>query len=171
LGRELGFHVATVDPIIVNGSRVSSSRIRQLLEQGAVEEAAALLGRYHFVSGKVVSGHRRGRGLGFPTANIASRTEVVPANGIYATVLEVKGQRLPSATSVGTNPTFGAAPRTVETFIMDFDNDIYGEQVRLSFVKRIRDEKKFDSIAALTDQMDRDVAAARSILDQALAKR
>jgi riboflavin kinase/FMN adenylyltransferase len=165
LGQDMGFRVSTIDPIIVNGSRVSSSRIRRLVEEGRVDEATLLLGRFHFVSGRVVRGHRRGRDLGFPTANIASRNEVVPANGIYATLVEVAGERFRSATSVGTNPTFGAAPRTIESFIIDFNREIYGEPVRLSFVQRIRDEKKFDSVAELTEQMHGDVAAAKSILD------
>lgn len=165
-GRELGFEVGTVDPVLIGGERVSSSRIRELIDAGRVDEAAPLLGRYHFVSGKVVAGARRGRQLGFPTANIESRTEVLPADGIYATFIEVAGQRWPSASSIGHNPTFGAGPRTVETFIFDFDRDIYNQEVKLCFVKRLRGEENFPSVEALIGQIERDVSAAKAILTQ-----
>jgi riboflavin kinase / FMN adenylyltransferase len=165
-GDAFGFKVGTVEPILVDGVRVSSSRIRELVETGRVDEAEPLLGRYHFISGKVVRGHRRGRGLGFPTANIASRNEVLPCNGIYATVLEFQERRLLSVSSIGNNPTFGAGPRTIESFIFDFDRDMYGEAVKLSFVKRIRAEEKFDSVNELVAQMHRDVTAAQSIFKE-----
>lgn len=163
-GRELGFAVGTVEPVLIGGERVSSSRIRQLIDDGRIDEVQPLLGRYHFVSGKVVSGQRRGRDIGFPTANIESRTEVLPADGIYATFIEVDGQRWPSASSIGRNPTFGAGPRTVESFIFEFNRDIYGKDVKLSFVKLLRGEEKFSSVAALVSQIERDVAAAKAVL-------
>jgi riboflavin kinase / FMN adenylyltransferase len=162
-GRELNFDVAVVNPILVKGERVSSSRIRELVGDGRVDEVEPLLGRYHFVSGRVVTGHRRGRDLGFPTANIAARTEVLPADGIYATLFHLGARPLLSVSSIGLNPTFGAGPRTVESFIMDFDEDIYGESVRLSFIKRIRDELKFYSAAQLVAQIRQDVRRAESV--------
>jgi riboflavin kinase / FMN adenylyltransferase len=165
-GTRYDFEVGTVEPIVVDQERVSSSRIRQLVEEGRVEEATPLLGRYHFVSGKVVSGHRRGRELGFPTANIASRNEVLPQDGIYATLLQIGEESLSSVSSVGVNPTFGPAARTIERFVLNFDRSIYGESVRLSFVKRIREEKKFDSVEQLISQMRGDVTAAQSIFNQ-----
>jgi riboflavin kinase/FMN adenylyltransferase len=165
-GTRYDFEVGTVEPIVVDQERVSSSRIRQLVEEGRVEEATPLMGRYHFVSGKVVSGHRRGRELGFPTANIASRNEVLPQDGIYATLLQIGAESLSSVSSVGVNPTFGPAARTIESFILNFDRSIYGESVRLSFVKRIREEKKFDSVEQLISQMRGDVTAAQSIFNQ-----
>jgi riboflavin kinase/FMN adenylyltransferase len=165
-GTHYDFEVGTVEPIVVDQERVSSSRIRQLVEEGRVEEATPLMGRYHFVSGKVVSGHRRGRELGFPTANIASRNEVLPQDGIYATLLQIGAESLSSVSSVGVNPTFGPAARTIESFILNFDRSIYGESVRLSFVKRIREEKKFDSVEQLISQMRGDVTAAQSIFNQ-----
>jgi riboflavin kinase/FMN adenylyltransferase len=122
-----------------------------------------LLGRYHFLSGKVVGGNRRGRELGFPTANILTRTEVVPANGIYATLTEWNGKRHLSVSSIGTNPTFGEGPRTVETFIFDFDREIYGESLKLLFVKRIRDERRFASVKDLVAQMHDDANQAQAI--------
>jgi len=164
-GREWGFEVGIVEPVMIAGERVSSSRIRQLIDTGCVDQVHSMLGRYFHVSGKVVRGQRRGRDLGFPTANIESRTEVLPLDGIYATMIEVQGQSWSSATSIGLNPTFGEGPRTVEAFIFDFDRDIYDQDVKLSFVKRIRGEQKFSSVEALIAQMHQDVAAAKEILN------
>lgn len=162
-GGSLGFEVAVVEPILVQGDRVSSSRIRELLGAGRVDDVKAMLGRYHFVSGRVVEGHRRGKELGFPTANIAARTEVLPADGIYATLFHLGTRVLLSVSSVGLNPTFGAGPRTVESFILDFDESIYGEAVRLSFIQRLRDEIKFSSVTELVQQIRADVQGAEGI--------
>lgn len=162
-GRELGFGVATVDAIVVDGARISSSRIRQLVMDGRVELVKPMLGRYHFVSGRVVVGHRRGRDLGFPTANISTRTEVLPADGIYATLFHLGERRLLSVSSVGVNPTFGDGPRTVESYLLNFTDDIYGEAVQLSFVRRIRSEMKFASIDELIAQIRQDVGSAEAI--------
>jgi riboflavin kinase/FMN adenylyltransferase len=164
-GKELAFEVGVVEPVLVNGIRVSSSRIRQLLAEGRVEEVKPMLGRYHFVSGRVVRGHRRGREFGFPTANISSRTEVLPLDGIYATLFQVRGQQLLSVSNIGINPTFGDGPRTVESYILDFNGDLYGESVKLFFVKRLRDEKRFASVEPLIEQMRIDVTHARAVFD------
>ena len=161
-----GFEVGVLDPILLNGIRISSSRIRQLVEEGRVDEVRPMLGRYHFVSGRIVRGHRRGQKLGFPTANIATETEVVPLNGIYATLIQVKNKQRLSVSSVGVNPTFGDGPRTVESFILDFDGDIYGERVKLAFVQRIRDEKKFVLVKDLIGQMDEDVKRAKALFKE-----
>ncbi|HEX4991440.1 MAG TPA: bifunctional riboflavin kinase/FMN adenylyltransferase, partial [Candidatus Binatia bacterium] len=99
-----GFEVGVLDPILLDGIRISSSRIRQLVEEGRVDEVRPMLGRYHFVSGRIVRGHRRGQKLGFPTANIATETEVVPLNGIYATLIQVKNKQWLSVSSIGVNP-------------------------------------------------------------------
>jgi riboflavin kinase/FMN adenylyltransferase len=165
-GNELGFGVGIVEPILVQGKRISSSRIRQLIEQGRVVEVQPMLGRYHFISGRVVSGHRRGRNMGFPTANLASATELLPGDGIYATTLELQNHCWLSVSSVGRNPTFGEASRTIEAFILDFAGDIYGEAAKLSFVQRIREERMFAQIEDLVTQMHEDVQAARAIFDQ-----
>jgi riboflavin kinase/FMN adenylyltransferase len=162
----IGFDVGIVEPVMVKGIRVSSSRIRQLLAEGRVEEVEPMLGRYHFVSGRVVRGHHRGRELGFPTANISPRTEVLPPDGIYATLFQFGDKKFLSVSNIGVNPTFGEGPRTVETFILDFNDDVYGRSVRLSFVKRIREEKKFASVDQLIEQMKIDVACARAIFNQ-----
>jgi len=163
-GRQFGFDVGMVEPVMVRGERVSSSRIRELISAGTVAAVKPMLARYYFVSGKVISGHRRGRELGFPTANIASRAEIVPRDGIYATLFQLDENILPSVTSIGLNPTFGAGSRTIESYILDFDRDIYGESVKLSFVARLRDEKKFASVESLVEQIRLDVVAAESAL-------
>jgi riboflavin kinase/FMN adenylyltransferase len=160
---EVGFQVGVVEPILSNGVRISSSRIRELVEAGCVDEVQPMLGRYHFVSGRVVTGAGRGRKLGFPTANILSQTEVVPSNGIYATLIKVKNRRWLSVSSIGVNPTFGDGPRTLESFIFDLETNLYGESVKLSFVKRIRDEQKFVTVEDLIAQMHGDVEQAKAI--------
>jgi riboflavin kinase/FMN adenylyltransferase len=164
-GDEQGFDVGIVEPILVQGIRISSSRIRQLIESGRVDEVEPMLGRYHFISGHVVDGHRRGRELGFPTANLASTTEVVPGDGIYATLIELKARRWLSVTSVGRNPTFGEGARTIETFILDFAQNVYGESVALSFVQKIREERKFHRIGDLVSQMHQDIKAATAVFN------
>jgi riboflavin kinase/FMN adenylyltransferase len=166
LAPSAGFEVGVLDPILLDGVRISSSRIRQLVDEGRVDEVRPMLGRYHFVSGHIVTGHRRGQELGFPTANIASQTEVVPLNGIYATLIQFKNKQWLSVSSVGVNPTFGAGPRTVESFILDYAGDIYGELVKLSFVKRIRDEKKFGMVKDLIAQMHEDVKCAKDVFNE-----
>jgi riboflavin kinase/FMN adenylyltransferase len=163
LAPRAGFEVSVLDPIVLEGVRISSSRIRHLLEEGHVDKVRPMLGRFHFVSGCVVTGHHRGHELGFPTANIATQTEVIPRNGIYATLIQFKNQQWQSVSSIGVNPTFGDGPRTVESFILDFEGDIYDEWVKLSFVQRIRDEKKFGMIQDLISRMHEDVKQAQAV--------
>jgi riboflavin kinase/FMN adenylyltransferase len=124
-----------------------------------------MLGRYHFISGSIVNGHHRGRELGFPTANLAAATELIPADGIYATNVELQNHRWLSVSSVGHNPTFGEGLRAIETYVLDFAQDIYGEMVKLSFVQRIREERKFAQIEHLVTQMHEDVRAARAVFE------
>ncbi len=165
-GAEGGLKVGIVEPIQLEGARISSSRIRKLIEQGDVHEVHRFLGRYHFVSGRVAPGHQRGRNLGFPTANIVTRIEVLPLDGIYATFLQVDGRLWPSVTNLGFNPTFGEGPRTIESYIFDFQEDLYGQPVSLFFIKRIREEKKFPSPDLLVKQMKKDVLSAQEILSR-----
>jgi riboflavin kinase / FMN adenylyltransferase len=164
-GREQKFEVGIVEPIMIDGARVSSSRIRDMIDDGRVAQVRPMLGRYHFISGEVVIGQRRGRELGFPTANLAARTDLLPKDGIYATLFEVDGSRLLSVTSIGLNPTFGEGPRTVESFIFDFTRDIYGRSVKLSFIDKIREECKFAEIDALIARIREDIKAARAIFE------
>lgn len=167
LGGELGFTATVVGPVRVGALEVSSTRIRRLIAAGDLRAAAALLGRNHFLSGVVVPGDGRGRRLGFPTANLQSATECVPPHGIYATRVVLPEAANPSATSIGVRPTFGRSEPTIETYIFDFDHDLYGTKVRVEFVERIRDELRFESVEALKAQMALDVRRAREILARA----
>lgn len=168
MGGEHGFTVLGLNLVAEGDDAVSSTRIRRLLGEGRVEEAARLLDRPHEVRGQVVAGDRRGREMGFPTANIGVPAEIlVPADGIYAAwYVRPDGSALPAAVSVGRRPTFYAdAPVSlVEAHLLDFDGDLYGELARLRFVARLRGEEKYDSMAALVDQIHRDVDATRTAL-------
>ncbi len=165
-GVEGGFEVGIVGPVHLGGVRISSSRIRDLIKRGDVHEVQGFLGRYHFASGRVIPGYQRGRQLGFPTANIVTRTEMLPSDGIYATFLEADQRLWSSVTNIGVNPTFGGGPRTIESYIFDFSGDLYGRSVKLFFVKRIREEKKFPTPEDLVGQMKKDVLGAQEILNQ-----
>jgi riboflavin kinase/FMN adenylyltransferase len=165
LGRELGYDVHVVDPLIVDGQAVSSSRIRRLLLEGHVEEAARLLGRYPSLSGEVVEGARRGHLLGFPTANLEVRRErAVPADGVYAVFALLGRERYPAVANVGVRPTFDNGQRTVETYILDFDRDIYGCDLVVEFVARLRNERRFESVDDLVGQIRADSEMARRLL-------
>jgi len=165
-GAECGFEVGIVAPVQLGEVRISSSRIRDLIKRGDVHEVQRFLGRYHFASGRVIPGYQRGRQLGFPTANIVTRTEMLPLDGIYATFLEVDQRLWPGVTNIGVNPTFGGGPRTIESYIFDFSGDLYGRSVKLFFVKRIREERKFPTPEDLVGQMKKDVLGAQEILSQ-----
>ena len=162
-GSEAGFEVKIMEPVGGAGDRISSSRLRDQIGKGEVDTVSKFLGRYHFITGRVVPGHQRGKGLGFPTANIASKTEVLPSDGIYATYCRLEDRRWPGVTNIGHNPTFGDGDRTVESFLLDYKGDLYGQTVQISFVKRIREEKKFSSVDLLVEQIQRDVLTAREI--------
>lgn len=147
------------------GSPVSSSRIRKLLAGGEVEAAAALLGRPWSLSGVVVRGQARGRTLGFPTANVAQREELQPASGVYAVRVRLpEGQELPGVANLGTRPTVGGVDRSAEVHLFDFSGDLYGQELEVSLVARLREERRFASLDALTAQIARDAAAARARL-------
>jgi SHS2 domain-containing protein len=159
--------VEAVQPQVTlgDGAVISSSRIRSLLQEGRVDQAALMLGRYPSLSGEVVAGARRGRKLGFPTANLEVRPErAVPANGVYAAFALLGSRRLPAVANVGVRPSFDNGQRTVETHILDFDQDIYGCDLVVEFVARLRDEVRFESMAGLIAQIERDSQQARQIL-------
>ena len=165
LGTRLGFAVTVVEPIEMGGRRVSSTRIRQALRQGDLSTAETLLGRPYSVTGTIVKGEQRGRALGFPTINISPPSDkLLPHDGIYATWVTIGNQRFRAATSLGTRPTFGGGPRKLESFILDFDGDVYGQEATVSFVERIRDEMAFESVDALKAQIARDVEHTRRAL-------
>ena len=173
LGESDGFSVAGIDLVSndgepTDGVKVSSTQIRQLLRDGVVQAAAVLLGRQHEVRGPVVHGDARGRTLGFPTANVAVPPEIcLPADGIYAGWFErADGTVLPAALNLGRRPTFYEAQpySLLEAFVIDWSGDLYDEEVKVRFVKRLRPEMKFDGIDSLVAQMNHDVAEARVIL-------
>ncbi len=167
LGRELGYELTIVEPVGDAGGRqvVSSSRIRELLAEGRVDEAALHLGRYFSLSGEVVAGARRGHKLGFPTANLEVRPErAVPADGVYAVFALLGSERYLAVANVGVRPSFDNGHRTIETHILDFDQDIYGCDLVVEFVARLRDERRFEQIDDLIAQIERDSEAARRIL-------
>ena len=164
-GEEKGFTVETLDePVSWGGELVSSRRIRQALAEGDMAAVNGCLGRYNCVRGPVVKGDQRGRTIGFPTANLAVWDELLlPANGVYATYAWVGGERYRAATNVGTRPTVDGLKLTVEANILDFDADIYGEEVRLEFAQRIRPEMKFSGLDELKAQIAADVEAIRGV--------
>ena len=165
MGAELGFSVSVVDLLSDGGDAVHSTSIRKALVDGNVKDMAKKLGRNFSISGTVVTGDKRGRTLGFPTANIEVGPDmVVPGNGIYATLAFVDGERHMAATSIGTRPTFDGKGRTIEAFLLEFDSNLYNRKLRLEFVQRLRDELKFDSVEALLEQMELDVEQTRRLL-------
>jgi len=168
-GDRLGFSVHTVADVVHDeGERISSTRIRRLLDEGNAGRAAQLLGRYHQLRSTVVQGHQRGRELGYPTANLANPPEgFVPRDGVYATWVDVDGVPYQAATSIGVNPTFGDVhERMVESHLFDFEGILYGSQVTVHFVDYIRPMNAFSDAASLSEQMGIDADAIRSILSQ-----
>jgi riboflavin kinase/FMN adenylyltransferase len=162
LGGELSFSVVAVPPVTVEGETVSSSAIRTAIEEGNVTTARAFLGRPFALTGEVVRGEGRGRLLDFPTANVAVDNETLPRRGVYVTETTAFGSRFPSITNVGIRPTFGGVALSVETHLIDVDEDLYGERIEVRFLARLRDEVKFPGPAELADQLARDQAAATS---------
>ncbi len=165
LGGEYGLVVDVVAPVAMGNAVVSSTRIRNLLVAGDVRGAAELLGRLYSVSGPIVHGDRRGRELGYPTINVATPPgRLLPRDGIYATWVTIEGARRAAATSLGVRPTFGHGERALESFILDFSGDVYGQEAETTFVERIRDELRFDTADELVARIKEDVEATRQAL-------
>ena len=163
VSKELGFFADEVPEVRFRNQRVSSSRIRELLVAGNVNLARRLLGRPYGVEGRVERGAERGSTLGFPTANLHPRNRVIPRNGVYVTGALIDGQWRRSVTNIGVRPTFGADTEpSVETFVINWAGDLYGDVVRVRFLHRLRDERKFDSIDDLKKQIELDVDRAQS---------
>jgi riboflavin kinase/FMN adenylyltransferase len=159
--------VEVVTPFTLDGAELHSSAIRRLLGEGDVPSANQLLGRPFVLRGTVEHGAEVGRGLGFPTANLAVQlNKLVPAQGIYAVRVKSPFGRHLGALNIGYRPTFGGDRLTIEVFLLDFDGDLYGSQLEVAFVARIRDEKKFDSAAELAEAIARDVAETRRLLER-----
>lgn len=168
----LGFRADEVPEVRVRGRRASSSRIRELLQDGEVNLARRMLGRPYGVEGRVVRGDGRGAQIGFPTANLHPQNRVIPRGGVYVTATLIDSKWRRSVTNIGTRPTFDTAAETsVETFIMNWSGDLYGDVVRVRFLHRLRDEKRFDSVDELRAQIKSDVALAETFFDRAGVRR
>jgi riboflavin kinase / FMN adenylyltransferase len=169
---DLGFVADEVLEVRLRGHRVSSSRIRKCLQHGHVNLARRMLGRPYGVEGRVVHGDERGATLGFPTANLHPQNRVIPQNGVYVTATLIEGLWRRSVTNVGTRPTFGGENETsVETFIMNWVGDLYGDVVRVRFLHRLRNEKKFGGIDKLREQIQRDVETAEKYFERISSRR
>ncbi len=168
-GERFNFEVEAMGPLKIGHTVVSSSKIRELIKGGIVDEAAKLLGRNYPVMGRVVSGSKRGQTLGFPTANLDISEELYPKPGVYAVEIERNHQVLRGVANVGYNPTFSQAPNSkpgekafsVEVHILDFNQDIYGEELQVNFKRRIRDEIRFESASQLVAQIEKDIQWAK----------
>lgn len=169
LGMRYGFKAEKIDPVRYKEFVVSSTRIRRLVSEGRMDEAAALLGHHYFIDGDVTRGDGRGRAIGFPTANLSTSNELLPPNGVYATAARIAGdERLrASITNVGVRPTFGGNGSPVaETHVFDLSQDLYGTTLRLFFVKRLRDERAFADVDALREQIEADCRHARRLFER-----
>ena len=166
MGRELGFSAGAIEPVLLQGERVSSTRIREALRSGDFTDASRLLGRAYSIGGRVVRGKQLGRTLGFPTANL--RFPKAPAlSGIYATwVHGVGASPHASVSSFGTRPTVDGVEPLLEAHLFDFDGDLYGRHIEVEFVAKLRDEIKFPDLSSLTEQMQRDAETARRLLSE-----
>jgi riboflavin kinase/FMN adenylyltransferase len=166
IGAELGFAVDVVPPVSAGEEPVSSTRIRRAVAAGELEKASSALGRPYSLRGLVVKGDGRGRTLGFPTANLAltGNGKLIPPPGIYVVRGALRSGMYGGALHLGPRPTFRGSPPTIELHLIDFDGDIYGEEVRVDFIRRIRDVQPFQTVEALVRQMSEDVAEARRIL-------
>ena len=167
LGKDLGFELEVLEPIGMGDLVYSSTGIREMIGEGRVREVVSLLGRHFSVKGIVVHGHHRGKGIGFPTANLETGNELIPKNGVYAVKVELDGKVFDGACNIGFNPTFGDSGTSIEVFIVDYKGEIYGRVLRLYFIERIRDERKFQDTADLKDEIGHDVTRCREILKYA----
>ena len=164
-GHTAGFEVVETPIVELHGTEVRSSAIRAAIGTGAVELAARMLGRPFEIEGLVVEGDQRGRTIGYPTANITMPPGLVrPAGGVYAIRCEIDGVTMDGVSNVGTRPTFGGGPETIEVHILDTPIDLYGKTVLVEFIDRIRNEQRFTSVGALVSQIEADIDVARSIL-------
>jgi riboflavin kinase/FMN adenylyltransferase len=166
LGKDLGFELDVLEPIGMGDMVYSSTGIREMIGEGRVGEAVSLLGRHYSLKGTVVHGHHRGVELGFPTANLKTGNELIPKNGVYAVKVDFDGKVFDGACNIGFNPTFGDNGTSIEVFIFDFKGEIYGRELSIYFIERIRDERKFQDAAALQDAIGHDVTRCRVILER-----
>ena len=165
LGQRYGFRAEKIDPVRYKEFVVSSTRIRRLLDEGRVDEAGVLLGHAYTIGGTIVEGKRRGRELGFPTANLDTVNELIPPHGVYATTLTLAGVVHAAVTNIGMNPTFGDGSKTtIETYVLQYQGgELYGREVQLGFVLRLRDERRFPDVDALRAQIEADARRAERL--------
>lgn len=171
LGQEMNFSVTVIPPLRINSAVVSSTAVREALATGDMPRVASLIGRPFSLEGKVISGAGQGSKLGFPTANLAvDSAQALPADGIYATWVYVDGQPYQSMTNIGRRPTFGDNERTVETYILNYAGNLYGRELRIDIVERLRAEQRFDTLEELKKQIAEDIVRGRAILDSRAGK-
>ena len=166
-GERYGFSVEELQPISDGSTVYSSTAVRRMVSAGDVAEAALLLGRHFSITGNVVHGHERGRGLGFPTANVETEKDLIPSVGVYAVKVCLGDRLLDGACNVGPNPTFGNHRLSIEVFLLDFEGDLYGRELTLFFIERLRGEKRFTGLDELKTAIAADVARCREILKEA----
>lgn len=166
LGQRYGFRADKIDPVRYKEFVVSSTRARRLVAEGRMDEAGGLLGHPYYIDATVVAGRGKGRDLGFPTANLRTDNELVPPDGVYATTLAIDGVVHAGLTNIGVRPTFGESDRTIETHLLKFSGDLYGKEVRLAFVQRLRDERRFEDVDALRTQIEADRRRAERLFAQ-----
>lgn len=164
MGEEFGFKIHVVDPIKLNGHLVSSSYVRELIEDGKVKIAGSFLGRSYSIRGPVVHGHHTGKAIGFPTANLNTAKGQIPGTGVYAARVLHREKQYQGVVNVGFNPTFNRDRLSVEVHIFDFQDKIYGQEIEVIFVDRIRSEKTFQSAGQLVEQIKKDIQTAKEIL-------
>ncbi len=163
LGARFGFRVVIVEPVVAGGEKISSSRVRDALGRGEMEQVASLLLRPYSLMGRVVHGDKRGRTIGFPTANLVPQRKQLPPRGVYATNLIVDGKSLPAVTNIGVRPTFGESTVVVETHVLAGEHELYSKLVTVEFLSRLRDERTFAGKAELTTQIAKDCEAAAAV--------
>jgi riboflavin kinase / FMN adenylyltransferase len=166
LGQRYGFRADKIDPVRYKDFVVSSTRVRRLVSEGRMDEAGALLGHGYYIDGTIVEGRHRGREIGFPTANLVTDNELLPPHGVYATTMTIDGIVHPGLTNLGTRPTFGETTPTIETHVLGYSGDLYGRSVRLGFVLRLRDERRFDDVDALRAQIEADQRRAERLFSR-----
>jgi riboflavin kinase/FMN adenylyltransferase len=172
LGQHMDFDIIIVPPLVINGEVVSSTVIRKALAAGDMLKVYGLTGRPFSLTGKVVTGYGRGVGLGFPTANLEIASEhATPPDGVYTGWAHINGKAYESMINIGKNPTFGINKRTIEAYLIDYHGDLYGSDLNVDIIARLRDEKKFDSVKALKRQVADDIRKGKTILDSTREKR
>ena len=166
LGQDMGFSVTVIPPVVINGEVVSSTAIRNALAGGDMKKVGNLIGRPFSLYGRVITGAGRGIGLGFPTANLdVDSQQALPPDGVYATWAYIDGKTYQSMTNIGRRPTFGGSERAVEAHILDYHGELYGHELKIDIIERLRSEKRFDTADELKKQIAEDIKQGRAILN------